>query len=248
MTRVSIITPTYNSAQHISGCLSSVRNQSITAEHIIIDGLSRDNTCQIVEDFASGSTILFSEKDKSLYDAINKGIQIATGEIIGVLNSDDIYASPSVLENVAKVFDDTHCDCCYADLDYIDDRGKVVRRWKSGKFTKKKFYWGWMPPHPTFFLRKRLYMQHGLYRLDLGTSADYELMLRYFLKYEVSAHYIQEVLVKMRLGGVSNASTINRINANRMDRKAWHVNGITPHPWTISMKPIRKIPQFLRRS
>ena len=119
-----------------------------------------------------------------------------------------------------------------------------MRHWKSGTFTPGKFYWGWMPPHPTFFVQREVYQRHGLFNLELGSAADYEIMLRFLVKHQLSATYIPEVLVKMRTGGVSNASFANRLAANRMDRKAWDVNNLRPYPWTIIMKPVRKISQW----
>jgi glycosyltransferase len=122
---------------------------------------------------------------------------------------------------------------------------QVARLWQAGRCSPRAFYWGWMPPHPTFFVRHSIYEKHGLFRLDLGTSADYELMLRFLLKCGVRARYIPEVLVKMLVGGVSNYSIRNRILANRNDRKAWTANGLKPYPWTLLMKPFRKLGQWL---
>ena len=140
-------------------------------------------------------------------------------------------------------------DSCYGDLEYVDKENtdRVIRRWKAGTYKSNNWYWGWMPPHPTFFVRRSIYEKHGGYRLDLGTAADYELMLRFLLKHQISTVYIPQVLIKMRTGGVSNISLINRINAHRMDRKAWKVNGLKPYPWTIPLKPIRKVGQWFAR-
>ena len=123
----------------------------------------------------------------------------------------------------------------------------MVRYWKSGEYNPRKFYWGWMVPHPTFFVRREVYEKYGLFNLELGTAADYKLMLRFLLKHKISCIYIPEVLVTMRVRGVSNSSWVNRIRANRMDRKAWEVNGLKPYPWTLWMKPIRKMPQWFLR-
>ena len=136
------------------------------------------------------------------------------------------------------------------DLVYVDanDTDRVVRYWRSWDYKPKKFYWGWMPPHPTFFVRREVYERCGLFNPDLGTAADYELMLRFLVRYKITSAYLSEIIIKMRSGGASNASLINRLRANRMDRLAWEVNGLRPYPWTLWMKPLRKIPQYFRKS
>ena len=136
------------------------------------------------------------------------------------------------------------------DLVYVDanDTDRVVRYWRSGDFALHKFYWGWMPPHPTFFVRREVYERCGLFNPDLGTAADYELMLRFLVRYKITSAYLSEIIIKMRSGGASNASLINRLRANRMNRMAWKVNGLRPYPWTLWMKPLRKIPQYFRKS
>jgi glycosyltransferase len=210
--------------------------------------MSNDNTLKIVEGFVHVSKII-SEKDKGIYDAMNKGIAAATGDVIGILNSDDVYVGPTVISNVAKNFSDPNIKTSYADLQYVhqDNLNKVVRTWKSGNFSRKNFFYGWMPPHPTFFVRKEVYEKVGLFNIDLRSAADYELMLRILIKHEIPTHYFPEVIVKMRAGGMSNASFKNRITANKEDRLAWKLNGLEPHFFTLYAKPIRKISQFLIR-
>jgi glycosyltransferase len=127
------------------------------------------------------------------------------------------------------------------------DPSRIIRYWKSGDYNPRKFYWGWMPPHPTFFVRRWVYDKYGYFNLELGSAADYELMLRFLLKYGITTKYIPEVLIKMRVGGISNATVKNRIAANRMDRKAWEVNDLNPYPWTVLLKPLRKLPQWFMR-
>ena len=190
-----------------------------------------------------------SEPDNGIYDGLNKGIALATGDVIGFLHSDDFYASDNVIQKVAAVFNDPAVDTCYGDLRYVDaqDTAKVVRFWRSGLFESGKFYWGWMPPHPTFFVRRSIYDKYGLFNLNLGSAADYEIMLRFLLKHQLRAAYLPEVFVNMRVGGVSNASLKNRLKANQMDRKAWEVNDLKPYPWTLSMKPLRKVGQWFIR-
>jgi glycosyltransferase involved in cell wall biosynthesis len=255
---VTLITPVRNAASHIRACLESVHRQSAPYEHIIVDGLSTDGTAQTVErcraefgDADGPDRILrvVSQADEGMYDAVNRGIRMARGEIIGILNADDVYADDRVLDRVRTVFEDTGVDSCYGDLVYVSSAGgdKVVRTWKAGRMTPSRFLWGWMPPHPTFCVRRRVYDECGVYRLDMGSAADYELMLRVLHRLRVSTRYIPEIIVRMRAGGTSNRSLANRINANRVDRKAWRVNGLTPHPWTLWLKPLRKAHQFLVR-
>ncbi len=174
---------------------------------------------------------------------------MATGDVIGILNADDFYPSDDVLAKVSAVFSDPKVEACYGDLKYVDpvNVNKTVRYWKSGNYNQKKFYSGWMPPHPTFFVRRSIYEKYGAFNLDLGTAADYELMLRLLLKHGINAVYIPDVLVHMRTGGKSNLSLLNRLRANRMDRRAWSVNGLKPYLWTIPLKPLRKMSQWVMR-
>jgi len=245
--KISIITPVFNEERTIRDCLESVKKQSHDSEHIITDGGSTDGTLEIIEGFQNIVARVISEPDRGAYDAINKGIALATGDIIGTLNGNDFFANNDVLEKVSKMFADTQVDSCYGDVNYVDAQNtrRVVRSWRSGGYDRKTFYWGWMPPHPTFFVRKTVYEKYGKYNIDFGSAADYELMLRFLLKFKISTAYIPEVLVNMRAGGMSNSSIINRLKANVMDRKAWRINGLRPYPWTLFLKPIRKIGQFI---
>ena len=246
MPKLSIITATYNAADTLDACMESVRVQSVDVEHILIDAGSTDATLDIAESYKSDLTKLVSEVDNGIYDAMNKGIKMASGEVIGILNADDFYPSNDVLSRVEEVFADKNIDACYGDLIYVDsqDVNKVKRYWHAGVFERKKFYSGWMPPHPTFFVRASVYEKFGFFNLDLGSAADYEIMLRFLLKHLVNVAYLPMVMVHMRTGGVSNASVSNRLAANRMDRKAWEVNDLKPYPWTLYAKPLRKVGQW----
>jgi glycosyltransferase len=247
--RISIVTATYNSAATVRQTLLSIRDQDYPqVEHIIIDGLSKDDTLKIVGEFPHVARLI-SEKDGGIYDAMNKGIAIASGDIIGILNSDDVYMDNRVLSLIAGIFADDRVEACYADLQYVreDDTEKVLRTWKSGKFRRQAFYWGWMPPHPTFFVRADVYRKVGHFDTRLRSSADYELMLRILVKNGMTAKYIPQVIVKMRAGGMSNASFWHRLRANKEDRQAWKMNGLRPYFFTLLVKPIRKIPQFFIR-
>lgn len=283
-----------NCAGTVADCLASVRGQSHPdIEQIIVDGASSDQTLEIVycstsdcrginakndpNDSLARVTAIISEPDNGIYDAMNKGISHATGEVVGILNADDYYIDSCVLSKVSAAFEDPATMCCYGDLIYVkestrgcepgsawnrvklsedqqprtiglSDRNPGVtlhRYWKAGEFTQRSFYWGWMPPHPAFFVRRSVYEQFGGFRLDMGSAADYELMLRLLLKENLPTVYIPQLLVAMRAGGASNARIVNRLRANRMDRLAWRVNGLRPLPWTILLKPLRKLSQWL---
>ena len=246
--KISIITPCFNSESTIEDTIQSVLNQDYPfVEYIIIDGKSTDNTLEIIEKYKINISKVVSEKDNGIYDAMNKGIKLATGEIIGILNSDDFYVDSKVLSTVANTFSNSHCDATYSDLQYVskNDTTKLIRNWISGDYKRSKFKWGWMPPHPTFFLKKELYLKNGVYNDELSLSADYELMLRMLCKFKLSPTYIPEVLVKMRIGGKGNSSVYQRVKANMEDRKAWELNDLTPNIFTFYLKPLRKIFQYL---
>ena len=247
--RVSIITASFNSAATIEETMRSVEEQDYPQiEHIVVDGLSQDNTLNIVQRFSHTSHTI-SEKDDGIYHAMNKGILAATGDIIGILNSDDIYAHEQVISKVVRVFEDPLIQACYADLQFIHEKNssQVTRTWKSGNYKVGSFYWGWMPPHPTFFVRKSVYDKVGLFDTRLQSAADYEMMLRILEKHRMRASYIPQVIVKMRSGGMSNASVKNRLLANREDREAWRINGLKPYFFTLYLKPLRKITQFIKK-
>ncbi|QEC68020.1 glycosyltransferase [Panacibacter ginsenosidivorans] len=247
--KVSIITAAFNSESTIRDTLQCITEQDYPEiEHIIVDGKSTDNTISVVKAFPHVAKII-SEPDKGIYDAMNKGISIASGEIVGILNSDDIYTHSNVISKVAEIFKDSSVMALYADLQYVaaNDLNKVLRSWKSGPFKRKNFYYGWMPPHPAFFVRKEMYNKYGLFNTSLRSAADYELMLRFLVKHEVTPVYLPEVIVKMRNGGISNANLRNRWRANREDNMAWKFNELKPYFFTVYLKPLRKISQFLVR-
>lgn len=247
--KVSIVTISYNSEATISDTVKSVVTQTHSdLEYIIIDGASKDNTILQLEPFKHRIAHIVSEKDHGIYDAMNKGVKLATGEIIGVLNSDDLYADQKVLEDVVAVFQKANVDAVYADLEYVqrDNYDAVTRRWKAGEYKEGQFLKGWMPPHPTFFVKRSVYERYGLFNTQLKSAADYEIMLRFIHKYHINVAYLPRTIVKMRVGGVSNASLRNRIKANIEDRLAWKINGLQPNWLTLTRKPLSKILQFLR--
>lgn len=247
MLKVSVITVCYNSAETIEATIRSVVSQDYNnIEYIIVDGKSSDNTSHILEKYKGQVSKIISEKDEGIYFAINKGIAAATGDIIAILHADDFYASNQVIYSVVKIFNDKQTDTVYGDLQYVDryETLKVTRHWKAGEYIPGLFLKGWMPPHPAFFVRKTCYEKYGVYNTQLKSAADYELMLRLLHKHSCSTTYIPEVLVKMRVGGKSNRTLLNRIKANREDKKAWLMNGLKPGMFTFILKPLSKIGQF----
>jgi glycosyltransferase involved in cell wall biosynthesis len=246
--KISIITVVYNGASTIQSCIDSVLSQDYPSiEYIVVDGNSKDGTQAIIAQYGSRIAKFISEPDKGIYDAMNKGIGLATGDYIGILNADDFYANSQVISDVAKALQESKAQGSYGDLQYVDavNENLVKRNWVSGAFKSNSFLYGWMPPHPTFFISKACYKKWGTFRLDMGSAADYELMLRMIHKEKISLAYIPKVLIKMRVGGVSNSTLDNRIKANRNDRKAWKVNGLKPYFFTLILKPLRKITQFI---
>jgi glycosyltransferase len=245
--KVSVITVTYNSAETVEDTIKSVINQDYKdIEYIIIDGLSKDNTLEIINKYNHKIAKVISEKDHGIYDAISKGIKNATGDIVVALNSDDMYASNDIITKVVALFNASHADAVYGDLNYVDriDTKKVIRKWKSGAYKKGHFLKGWMPPHPTLFVRNYCYQKYGSFNLSLRSSADYELMLRLIHKHQIKVAYLPLLIVNMRVGGQSNVSFKNRFKANREDRKAWEINGLKPGLLTLIRKPLSKIKQY----
>lgn len=243
---MSIITVSLNSAKTIESTLASVQKQSFTnIEHIIIDGNSKDETAEIVKKFHYPIKFI-SEPDNGIYDAMNKGIAVATGDIIAVLNSDDFYNSSFVLEKVVNIFKDKDIACLYGDLDYVErfNTTKIVRRWKSGKINDWKFILGWMPPHPTLFVKKIVYEKYGVFNIMLKYAADYEIMLRFLYKHKVSAYYLPEVLVRMRTGGVTNSNWQLILTSLSEVKKAWLINDLRYFFLTSILKPLRKLFQI----
>ncbi|MCU0321386.1 MAG: glycosyltransferase [Chitinophagaceae bacterium] len=245
--KVSIITATYNSASTVADTLESVKVQTYGhIEHIIVDGLSKDNTLALVQASSNVSKVI-SEKDNGIYDAMNKGIAITSGDIIGILNSDDFFAHENVVKEVVELFESTGCDAVYGNLIFVhpENPKKILRKWIAGGYDVNLFLKGWMPPHPTFFVRKSVYNQLGTFNTSLKSSADYELLLRFLYMHKIKVEYLHDVLVHMRSGGQSTKSLSNRIKAHKEDYLAWRLNNLTPKWYTLMLKPVRKIKQFL---
>jgi glycosyltransferase involved in cell wall biosynthesis len=215
--KISIITVCFNSALTIKDTINSVENQNgVDVEHIVIDGLSKDETVNIVKSHESIATLI-SELDKGIYDAMNKGIALASGNIVGTLNADDFYYDDNVLNEVERVFLDPGIDACYGDLVYVkqEDINQTVRFWKSNDYKDGLFKSGWMPAHPTFFVRKSVYDRLGGFNLNYKIAADFELLFRFIEQNKIKTKYIPKVMVKMRLGGTTNKSLNNVVNQNK---------------------------------
>lgn len=248
----TVITVSYNNSATIEDTIQSVLSQTYPhVEYLVVDGNSTDDTVSRLKKYGSRITRWISEPDRGIYHAMNKGIRMASGNFIGFLNADDFFADSHVLENLAGTLSrNPQALAAYGDLAYVEesDPGKIVRYWKSGTYEFENFLNGWMPPHPTFYLHKKCFEEFGLFRdEDLVSAADYELMLRMLYKHRIHTVYNPHLMVRMRVGGVSNRNLKNRARANREDQKAWKMNGLKPGILTFILKPIRKIPQFWQR-
>jgi len=243
--KISLITVCHNAEKTVSQTIQSVINQSFkNIEYIIIDGASADNTTQIINLYKQHVNIFLSEPDSGIYDAMNKGIKLASGDIIGMLNADDSFADNDVLTAVAETYHRQKARIIYGDLNFVNPDGKVVRKWKSGQYSSTSFNWGWMPPHPTFYCERALFSEYGAYSLEYGTAGDYELMLRFMHLNKVNAFYLKKVLINMKVGGVSNRSFHNRLKGLFFDFRAMADNRILLPAFTLMLKPLRKINQF----
>lgn len=249
---ITVLTATYNSSPFLKDALQSFTQQThAEKELIVIDGASKDSTLSILQEYQQHISQQLSEPDKGIYDALNKGINLAKGDVIGILHSDDFFASNEVLSQVAALFkEDNQLEAVYGDLDYVDrnDSDKVIRHWISGDYQYNQLKLGWMPPHPALFIKKTCFKKFGNYDLKYHSAADYDLILRFLFKHQIKVAYLPKVLVKMRVGGLSNLSFKNRFRANREDRRAMKTNGIQ-FPFIISIiKPLRKLGQYFKFS
>lgn len=248
--KVSIITVTYNSAQFLEDCILSVINQTYkNIEYIIIDGKSTDNTLSIIKKYENKIHKWISETDKGMYDAINKGMAMSTGDVIGILNSDDIFDNNDVINDIVLAFQQSNADSIYGDLEYVDpdNTSKIYRIWKGNPYKSSLFLRGWMPAHPTFYFKRELFEKYGGYENHFYTAADYELMARYLYMHKASAYYLPKLIVKMRRGGQSNSDLRTRFRANRRDYLAMKKNKI-PFAFFVSiLKPLSKLHQYYKK-
>jgi len=247
--KVSIITTVLNNKAHMRDCIASVFAQSYPdIEHIIVDGGSTDGTLDVIKEHAAKIAKWISEPDQGIYDAMNKGIALSTGILIGILNADDLYSHNRVVETVVDCIEKQGVDSCYGDLLYVDkeDTDRTIRHWKSCAFEDGLIQKGWMPPHPTFFVKKEIYDKFGDFDTRLKIAADYELMLRFLRTHKISTHYIPQVLIKMRVGGKSNRGLGNLLRKSSEDYRAMkvhHAGGFV----TLLRKNLSKIPQFFKK-
>ena len=245
--KISLITVTYNSEKYLSHCIESVQRQTYKdIEHIIIDAKSTDGTLSIIKKYEAKIAKWVSEPDRGMYDAINKGMSMATGDVVGILNSDDMLVSDDVIASIVKVFEKEKVDSVYGDLEYVDKENtdRIFRIWKGKKYHRNLFRIGWMPGHPTFYIKRTLVEQYGGYENHYYTAADYEFMARYLFKHQISSYYLPKLIVKMRMGGASNKNISRRLRANRRDYLAMKKNKI-PMPFVVSiLKPLIKAHQY----
>lgn len=252
MLKISIITVTYNSARTLSDCLESVASQSYQAhEHVVVDGASNDETLAILQRYKPQLAIVLSEPDGGIYHAMNKGIQLVSGDVIGFLNSDDFYAHSHVLSSVAKIFEEHPLlDACFADLIYVEqlNTSRTVRYWQSSDFASGAFSRGWCPPHPTFFVRSSVYERFGFFDLNFRIASDVELMMRFLEVHKIRVRYVSEVWVKMRLGGTTNKNLKNIWLQNREVLRALVSNGLPADPKRFfGYKLVSRGKQFFQR-
>ena len=242
--KITIITATYNSEAHIADCVRSLNSQTYdNIEHIIIDGASKDSTVKIIEGTPNRVIKIVSEPDKGIYDAMNKGIRMATGDVIGILNSDDFFTSDDVIETVVDAFSNSDIDALYGDVHFVDpdDLNKCVRYYSSAIFKPSLFRFGFMPAHPSFYMKRECYEKHGLYALDYKISSDFDLLVRYILKEKINCKYLKKDFVTMRTGGVSTENFNSRVTLNREIVKACKKYGIKTNMFLLSLKYLYKI-------
>ncbi len=245
--KVSIVTVVFNGEATIEDAIVSIRSQDYgNIEHIIIDGGSTDKTASIVNRYTQNSDIFISEPDNGLYDAMNKGIKLATGDIIATLNSDDFYADSNVVSGIVEFIEKYNVDAAYGDLVYVDqkDISKEVRFWKAGPYVSNAFLSGWVPPHPAFFCRKEIYEKFGYFNNKFKVAADFELMLRFIEKNKINVGYLPEVIVKMRTGGKANKYR-GIIRGNLEIIRSFSINGLKFSPLYFFQKPLTKFKQLL---
>lgn len=246
--KISVITAVFNARDTIRDALNSVSEQDYSdIEHVVVDGASTDGTAEIIESCRSSIDVLVSERDEGIYDALNKGIAIASGDVIGFLHADDLFSDHRVLSRIAHAMADQAVDAVYGDLNYVSrrDSQRVIRHWQSGVFSKRRLSWGWMPPHPTFYVRRRVYERLGAFDTSFRIASDYDCMLRFLAQGDIVPKYIPEVLVVMRVGGASNRSLENVLQKSCEDYRALRRNRVGGIG-SLVCKNLSKIGQFLK--
>ena len=243
--KISIITISFNAKSTIEKTLQSVANQSYkNIEHIIVDGGSKDNTLEICNSFSHISKII-SEPDKGIYDAFNKGLKLATGDIVGFLNADDVFYSEKAVEDIVNAFSNNETDIVYGNLDYVNKEGKVIRNWISKPYEKGLVKKGWMPAHPTFYCKKEVYDRLGGYNDCFKIAGDFELCLRFLEVNKVSSYYLNKKVVKMLVGGISNNDINSKLIIFKEELKAFRINKININPFSFFLFKLKKIKQYM---
>ena len=247
--KISVVTVVHNNAATIEDTILSVAAQTHPRlEHIVIDGASTDGTLDVIQKYTDKLAVVRSEPDRGMYDAMNKGLALATGDVIGFLNADDVYADSRVLEEIVHAMETQNVDACYGDLVYVDrmNSRKVVRYWKSQTYQDGLFEKGWMPAHPTFYARRRIYEQYGGYDIAYRRQSDFELTMRFLAVHKVKSAYIPRVLVRMRSGGASRG-LLHILEGNIEAYRACRQHSLKVTPLFIARKILSRVPQFFRR-
>lgn len=247
--KLSIITATFNSEKNLNDCLTSVAAQSYkNIEHIVIDGGSSDKTLDIIKSAPSVARYM-SEPDNGIYDALNKGISMATGDVIGFLHSDDTVGSTDIIQKIAELFSQKNVQGVYGDLVFVhsENPDKIVRTWKSNRFDRKNIKYGWMPPHPTLYLRKEVYQKHGPFDISFKIAGDYNFMVGVMKDKEINLEYLPEIIAKMRMGGASTGSLKGLLTKSKEDIRALRNNGFKFPFLILAAKNLRKLPQLFKR-
>jgi glycosyltransferase involved in cell wall biosynthesis len=245
--KVSVIVPVYNCLPYISICLDSIISQDYQdIEIIVVDGGSGDGTINVVKSYGPRINNFISQTDLGVYDALNKGINLASGDIVGGLNADDHFSSNQVISLVVECFKKSDCEAVYGNLNYFRNAGglNITREWKSGPYSLRSIRFGWMPAHPTVYIKREIHLSFGPYLLNFGSSGDYEFMLRYFLKKKIKAYFLDELLVNMREGGMSNGSFGKRYTALVNDYKILVYSKVAFPIVVLILKRLRKVDQY----
>jgi len=248
--KISIITVVLNNSKCVEDCIQSVIGQTYAdVEYIVVDGGSKDGTLDIIKKYNDKIARWISEPDQGIYDAMNKGIKLSSGDIVGILNSDDFYVRNDVLSDVMKEFSEKKVDSVFADLLYVNrnNTDRIVRYYKSSHFAPCKFAYGWMPAHPTFFVKRSCYEKYGLYKTDYKIAADYELLVRFLGRFRISYSYLPKIIIKMRIGGISTAGLKSNWILNREIIRACKENGIKTNIFKVFSKYLVKISQLFER-
>lgn len=244
--KVSVITVCYNAVSTIEASILSLLSQDYeNLEYLVIDGGSDDGTIEVIKRFLPNIARFISEPDCGMYDAVNKGIALASGDVIGLLHANDCFASTQIISKIVQAMQATNADAVYGNLDFYDKNGCVVRKWKSKTCSRLLLELGWMPPHPTLYIRKNIFLNYGNYRLDFSTAADYELILRFFYQYRIKTTYVDQIFIKMLTGGISNKNILNHVSGNSNDLKAMKLHHLRAPFITVFLKPLQKLIQYI---